>query len=150
MQSLKQSYCQGKSLKMDLSLMAFEGNCKGISRKVRKIETLKYPEKETGGHSGKKECSAHVGNVGRRKGRRTGVFGFSSWTDVKSQETVSASKCQKSFREYYPPQKKQWWKKLDFSGLRRNMRSMVTTMRVDFWVICLNCSIEYFNMSTAG
>ena len=119
-------------MKMDLSLMAFEGNCKGISRKVRKIETLKYPEKETGGHSGKKECSAHVGNVGRRKGRRTGVFGFSSWTDVKSQETVSASKCQKSFREYYPPQKKQWWKKLDFSGLRRNMRSMVTTMRVDF------------------
>lgn len=86
-------------MKMDVGLMAFEGKCKVISRKVRVIETLKYPEKEIGGHSGEKECSAHVGNVGRRKARGTGVFGFSSWTVVKSQETVSASQSQKSCRE---------------------------------------------------
>jgi hypothetical protein len=62
---------------MHVGFMALEENFKSISRKVRIIETPIYCEKETGGHSVKKGCSGHVGNVGRRKGRSVV---FSTWT----------------------------------------------------------------------
>lgn len=97
------AYCQRKSLRMHVGFMALEENFKSISRKVRIIETPMYCEKESGGHSVKKGCSGHVGNVGEGKAE---VLCSALGPALPSQEAVFTSQSQKHLRQYYPSQKK--------------------------------------------
>lgn len=86
------AYCKRKSLRMHVGFMALEENFKSISRKVRIIETPIYCEKETGGHSVKKGCSGHVGNVGRRKGRSVVFSTSTSFTKLGSCLYITVTK----------------------------------------------------------
>ena len=143
------AYCQRKSLRMHVGFMALEENFKSISRKVIIIETPIYCEKETGGHSVKKGCSGHVGNVGRRKGRSVV---FSTWTSFTKSGGCLYITVTETFKGILSLPKEIVVEETELQWFTKKCEecSAGAIKSVDFCVICLSCSVGNFNMSTVG